>query len=142
MTIIVDYVSRLQRESIRTGRKVLFEDKEFPPNSTSIGPLEKLKSVEVEWIRVPDLPHLNLTSKQTPHVYFSDGKKSRLKQGTLGNCWFCAVATTLSDYYESNKEIQNVKHSRFTSEEYYGIFHFRFFHLGEWNDVVIGKSNF
>ena len=148
----------MQRESIRTGRKVLFEDKEFPPNSTSIGPLEnlnrllentnryrrsaRLKPVEVEWIRVPDLPHLNLTSKQTPHVYFSDGKKSRLKQGKLGNCWFCAVATTLSDYYESNKDIQNVKHSRFTSEEYYGIFHFRFYHLGEWNDVVIGKSIF
>jgi len=148
-----DEISRLQIESIRTGRKVLFEDKEFPPNSTSIGPLEnlnrllestnryrrsaRLKPVEVEWIRVPDLPHLNLTSKQTPHVYFSDGKKSRLKQGKIGNCWFCAVATTLSDYYQSNKDIHNVKHSRFTSEEYFGIFHFRFYHLGEWNDVVI-----
>ena len=79
------------------------------------------KPVEVEWIRVPDLPHLNLTSKQTPHVYFSDGKKSRLKQGKIGNCWFCAVATTLSDYCQSNKDIHNVKHSRFTSEEYFGM---------------------
>ena len=100
----------------------------------------------VEWIRIPDLPHLNgsLTSKQTPYVFYFDGKNSRkrLKQGKIGNCWFCAVATTLSDYYQSNKDIQNVKHSRFTSEEYFGIFHFRFYHLGEWNDVVIGKSNF
>merc|ERR1712026_556808 len=37
-----DEISRLQRESRRTGRKVLFEDKEFPPNSTSIGPLDNL----------------------------------------------------------------------------------------------------
>jgi len=104
---------------------------------------KNLKPVKIEWIRVPDLPHLNLTSKQTPHVYFSDAKNSayRFKQGRLGNCWFCAVGSTLSDYYEliskPNRDIQNIKSSRFTTEDYFGIFHFRFYHLGVWNDVVI-----
>jgi len=149
-----EVISRLNKERRRTGKKVLFNDPEFPPERSSLGNLNSLtnllnsetlhrgKQVNVEWYRIPDLPHLNgsLTSKQTPYVFYSDGENSRkrLKQGEIGNCWYCAVATTLSCHYESfSNPKEDINHSRFKSDEYFGIFQFLFFHFGKWYSVII-----
>ena len=109
----------MRQESKGKVKNILFKDHEFPPNSKSLGNLPNREGVE--WIRIPDLPHLNgsLTSKQTPYVFYFDGKNSRkrLKQGKIGNCWFCAVAANLSDYYEKwSRPIEVHGKSRFESK--------------------------
>ena len=59
-------------------------------------------------------------------------------QGRLGNCWFCATAAALSSNVKLYaQKIQKLQSQTFDKSDYFGIFHCRFYHLGDWIDVVI-----
>lgn len=62
-------------------------------------------------------------------------------QGRLGNCWLvaaCAALTTVKELWKTvvpDYKLQEWDPTR--PEQYAGIFHFRFWRMGKWIDVVI-----
>ena len=102
--------SSIKEQNENNGTKTLFEDDKFRPNQNSLGRRITNENTNIKWIRIPKLPHLELAN-QTPYVYYSEGEKSRkhCKQGRLGNCWFCAVATALSSNVKLYAKIQNIE---------------------------------
>uniref|UniRef100_A0A8B9HQ00 Calpain 5 n=1 Tax=Astyanax mexicanus TaxID=7994 RepID=A0A8B9HQ00_ASTMX len=73
---------------------------------------------------------------------FVDGISTRdLHQGSLGNCWMVAATSCLATENSLWKKVipnhmeqeWNPKHP----DLYAGIFHFRFWRMGQWTDVVV-----
>jgi hypothetical protein len=58
------------------------------------------------------------------------------KQGGLGDCWLVSAITTLTLHQKFLHRVICADNS-FDDEVYAGIFHFQFWHFGEWVDVVI-----
>ena len=59
-------------------------------------------------------------------------------QGHLGNCWFVAACSVLSGGKEMwTKVIPDAEEQEFSSENYGGIFRFRFWRFGEWIEVCV-----
>ncbi|XP_056101637.1 calpain-1 catalytic subunit-like [Rhinichthys klamathensis goyatoka] len=124
-----DY-KKLLHQSLR--RKKLYIDELFPPNSRSIGTLDKETDVDyknIKWKRPSEL-----VSKP---CFTVDGiSRFDYKQGSkLGNCWFLASIGTLT----STKDIINqvIPADQSFRINYAGIFHFRFWRFGKWIDVVV-----
>ena len=83
----------------------------------------------IEWKR----PH-NICSNPQFEVGGFDPKD--LFQGKVGNCWFIAAAVdvaTIPKYLD----VIVPKDQSFEYGSYNGAFHFRFWKLGEWIDVVV-----
>uniref|UniRef100_A0A673KH36 Calpain-1 catalytic subunit-like n=1 Tax=Sinocyclocheilus rhinocerous TaxID=307959 RepID=A0A673KH36_9TELE len=120
-----DYQKLLQK-SLR--RNELYTDELFPPNSSSIGTLNKEELVS------PGKPFFTVDGMS--RFDYEQGSK-------LGNCWFLASigALTLKDKETSfmTKDIINqvIPAGQTFSNNYSGIFHFRFWRFGKWIDVVI-----
>ena len=76
--------------------------------------------------------------EQPPIIALKGNTEKSCQQGRLGNCWFCATAAALSSNVKLYaKNIQKLQPQTFEESDYFGIFHFRFYHLGDWIDVVI-----
>lgn len=60
-----------------------------------------------------------------------------ITQGMLGDCWLLAAVASLCRY--KNLFCQVVPHEDpgFDSEEYCGLFRFRFWQYGRWEEVVV-----
>uniref|UniRef100_A0A673JHE1 Calpain-1 catalytic subunit-like n=1 Tax=Sinocyclocheilus rhinocerous TaxID=307959 RepID=A0A673JHE1_9TELE len=115
-----DYQKLLQK-SLR--RKELYKDELFPPNSSSIG---------------------TLMSPGKPFFTIDGMSRFDYEQGCkLGNCWFLAsIGALISKDEETSfmtKHIINqvLPTGQTFSNNYAGIFHFRFWRFGKWIDVVI-----
>lgn len=54
----------------------------------------------------------------------------------LGDCWFVSAVATLTLHRKFLHRVVCEDNS-FEKDQYMGIFHFRFWHFGEWVDVVI-----
>ncbi|XP_016099424.1 calpain-1 catalytic subunit-like [Sinocyclocheilus grahami] len=134
-----DYQNLLQK-SLR--RNELYTDELFPPNSSSIGTLNKeadLDYTNVIWKRPAEL-----VSPGKPFFTVDGMSRFDYEQGSkLGNCWFLASigALTSKDKETSfmTKYIINqvIPAGQTFSNNYAGIFHFRFWRFGKWIDVVI-----
>ncbi|XP_007424983.1 calpain-5-like [Python bivittatus] len=114
-------------------QKKLFEDPEFPASDASLFYLNP-PPANVEWKRPKELC-------EDPHLIVHGISSHDLHQGRLGNCWFVAACSCLA--LQKNlwqKVIPNIKEQEWDQkrpDKYAGIFHFRFWCLGEWIDVVI-----
>ncbi|XP_053129228.1 calpain-6 isoform X2 [Hemicordylus capensis] len=122
---------QLKQQCIAKGE--LFEDPEFPASDASLfysGPPPR----KVEWKRPKELC-------EDPRLFVNGISSHDLHQGKLGNCWFVAACSCLA--LRENlwqKVIPNFKEQEWNQkkpERYGGIFHFHFWCLGEWIDVVI-----
>ncbi|XP_074844682.1 calpain-14-like [Carettochelys insculpta] len=110
--------------------KCLFKDKNFPADISSIGKgllLQKLPS-KLQWKRPHEL-------HKTPLFYTANTRQLDLCQGLIDNCWFLAALQALTYHQDILAVI--VPQNQSFDRKYAGIFHFRFWHFGEWVDVVV-----
>ncbi|XP_068921299.1 calpain-6 [Petaurus breviceps papuanus] len=122
---------QLKQACLREHR--LFEDPEFLAGNESLFFSRRLPG-RVEWKRPKDIC-------ENPHLFVGGISSHDLHQGKLGNCWFVAACSCLA-LQEGlwKKVIPKAKEQDWDSrrpEKYAGIFHFRFWHFGDWTDVVI-----
>ncbi|XP_054863413.1 calpain-5-like isoform X2 [Amphiprion ocellaris] len=122
---------KLRRACLRRG--ALFKDPLFPATNQSLFYKRE--------------PPLGLTWKRPREIckdprLFVDGISTRdLHQGSLGNCWMVAAISCLASEPSLWKKVipdhvdQEWNPKRL--DLYAGIFHFRFWRLGRWMDVVV-----
>ncbi|XP_041428675.1 calpain-5 isoform X2 [Xenopus laevis] len=121
----------LKKECIRNGK--LFEDPEFPASDESLF-FSKAPEFRIEWKRPNELC-------EDPCLFVDGISSHDLHQGRLGNCWFVAACSCLAlRKVLWTKVIPNWKKQEWDPKRphrYAGIFHFQFWCLGDWIDVVI-----
>lgn len=105
----------------------LFEDPEFPASDESLY-YNQLPPYGVKWMRPKE------AMEDAKFVVDGYGRCD-MDQGYIGNCWFIAGCVGIL----SNKKLfaKVVPKDQSFSDNYAGIFHFRFWLYGEWVDVVI-----
>ncbi|NXO22530.1 CAN14 protein, partial [Cisticola juncidis] len=110
--------------------KCLFTDDTFPAHISSIGTGALLKKLpqNLQWKR----PH---ALHKSPIFYASNRKQLDLCQGLVENCWFLAALEALTFHQDILAAV--VPQNQSFERKYAGIFHFRFWHFGEWIDVVV-----
>ncbi|XP_063287355.1 calpain-2 catalytic subunit-like [Pelobates fuscus] len=124
-----DY-DKLLQECLQQGR--LFEDPMFPAEPKSMGYNQlgpwSSETRDIQWKRPQEIC-------QSPQFVCEDMKWTDVCQGQLGNCWFLAAAASLTLYPALMEQVVPSQQSFTTG--YAGIFHFKFWQYGEWQDVVI-----
>ncbi|XP_038588845.1 calpain-5-like [Micropterus salmoides] len=122
---------KLRRDCLRRG--ALFKDPLFPTTAQSLF-YKRETPPGLTWKRPSEIC-------KDPRL-FVDGISTRdLHQGSLGNCWMVAAISCLASQPSLWKKVipdhvdqeWNPKHP----DLYAGIFHFRFWRLGCWMDVVV-----
>uniref|UniRef100_A0A2C9KC99 Calpain-B n=1 Tax=Biomphalaria glabrata TaxID=6526 RepID=A0A2C9KC99_BIOGL len=115
----------IRAQCLREG--ILFEDPEFPCVDSSIF-FSRSPPRPFEWKR----PHEICDNPQ----WISQGaSRFDVRQGELGDCWLLAAVASLTC---NPKLFENVVDSRQTfTENYCGLFKFKFWHQGEWQEVVV-----
>ncbi|NXL10310.1 CAN14 protein, partial [Mesembrinibis cayennensis] len=110
--------------------KCLFTDDSFPAHISSIGTGALLKKLphNLQWKR----PH---ALHRRPVFYAANRKQLDLCQGLVENCWFLAALEALTFHQDILAAV--VPQNQSFERKYAGIFHFRFWHFGEWVDVVV-----
>ncbi|XP_077637873.1 calpain-14 [Lonchura striata] len=110
--------------------KRLFIDDTFPAHISSIGTGALLKKLprNIQWKR----PH---ALHKSPVFYAANRKQLDLCQGLVENCWFLAALGALTFHQDILAAV--VPQNQSFERKYAGIFHFRFWHFGEWIDVVV-----
>ncbi|XP_058831659.1 calpain-B-like isoform X2 [Topomyia yanbarensis] len=107
--------------------RTLFEDPEFPSNSSSLSFSGEYRS-NIKWLRPSEI------SKDA--VFFENSySRFDINQGELGDCWLLAAAANLTQ--DPVLFTRVVPEDNSFRENYAGIFHFRFWRFGQWYDVVI-----
>jgi calpain len=116
--------SDLRAAALDSGQ--LFQDPEFPPDGDSI--FFSKSAYGLEWMRPHELV-------DDPRLMVGGGDRFDINQGELGDCWLLAAMANLT----MNKKVRSrvIPLDQSFSEEYAGIFHFKFWQYGEWVDVVI-----
>ncbi|XP_062824839.1 calpain-14 [Anolis carolinensis] len=103
----------------------LFEDELFPADLSSIGRniLSKLPA-KIQWKR--------------PHVSDAINRMELFKKFYFlsYDCWFLAAVEALTFHQDILFKVVPQNQS-FEKKKYAGIFHFKFWHFGEWVDVVV-----
>uniref|UniRef100_A0A8C2GAL6 Si:dkey-19b23.13 n=1 Tax=Cyprinus carpio TaxID=7962 RepID=A0A8C2GAL6_CYPCA len=121
----------LKRSCLRRG--ALFQDPFFPPSAESLF-YKRTPPPGLTWKRPRELC-------KDPRL-FVDGISTRdLHQGSLGNCWMVAATSCLAAESSLWKKVipdhaEQEWHPK-RPDLYAGIFHFRFWRLGQWTDVVV-----
>ncbi|NXC66605.1 CAN14 protein, partial [Anhinga anhinga] len=110
--------------------KCLFTDDSFPAHISSIGTGALLKKLpqNLQWKR----PH---ALHRSPVFYAANRKQLDLCQGLVENCWFLAALEALTFHQDILAAV--IPQNQSFGRKYAGIFHFRFWHFGEWVDVVV-----
>ncbi|NXL73947.1 CAN14 protein, partial [Leptocoma aspasia] len=108
----------------------LFTDDTFPAHISSIGTGALLKKLprNLQWKR----PH---ALHKSPVFYAANRKQLDLCQGLVENCWFLAALEALTFHQDILAAV--VPQNQSFERKYAGIFHFQFWHFGEWIDVVV-----
>uniref|UniRef100_A0A0N5CM46 Calpain catalytic domain-containing protein n=1 Tax=Thelazia callipaeda TaxID=103827 RepID=A0A0N5CM46_THECL len=105
----------------------LFEDPEFPANDSSLFYSRKPPKY-VKWLRPGEIVH-------EPTLIAEGQSRFDVIQGELGDCWLMAGAASLTLRDELFYRV--IPPDQSFTENYAGIFHFQFWHYGNWIDVVI-----
>ncbi|XP_061194258.1 calpain-5-like [Saccostrea echinata] len=123
--------SKLKSQCVSSG--TLFQDPEFPPDSSSLFYTKSAPS-NIVWKRPGEITG-------DPKFFVDGASTDDFHQGSLGNCWFVAAAACIAEKPKLLKQIvPDIEKQEWLPEnknKYAGIFHFRFWVLGEWTDVVV-----
>ncbi|XP_075122965.1 calpain-13-like [Leptodactylus fuscus] len=111
-------------------KRVLFTDESFPANMNSIGSRLKneLNAHNIEWKRPTEIC-------AAPHFIVDGVSLFDILQSKLGDCWVLSAIGSITLKPGLLEKI--MPPGQGYCRAYAGIFHFRFWHLGEWVDVVI-----
>lgn len=111
---------------------VPWSDPTFPATDTSIGHSKSSNFPRnVKWLRPSEIC-------DNPRLFVDGISHHDATQGHLGNCWFVAACSVLSGGKEMwTKVIPDAEEQEFSSENYGGIFRFRFWRFGEWIEVCV-----
>lgn len=105
----------------------IFIDEKFPADKRSLGTVENADSIV--WKRPKEL-------YENPQFIVDGVSRLDLAQGVIGNCWFISAAACLAHQEPSLFE-HCVPLNQSFSQEYAGIFLFRFWEFGSWTDFYI-----
>ncbi|MBN3319065.1 CAN1 protein, partial [Atractosteus spatula] len=121
-----EYAS-LRAQCLRSGS--LFDDPEFPAQQDSLGlPSDPDPAKAVVWRRPKEI------SKE-PKFIEGTASTTDICQGQLGDCWLLAALSCLTLHQPLFNNV--VPGDQSLSEEYAGIFHFKFWQYGQWVEVVV-----
>ncbi|XP_075234910.1 calpain-1 catalytic subunit-like [Lycorma delicatula] len=110
-------------------RGALFEDVEFPPSPRALFRHKKPPFQPIVWMR----PH---EMCQRPRFMTESGMVN-VEPGELGDSWFLAAVSSLSLTPRFLERVVPSDQSFDTTTSYCGLFRFRFWHFGEWKEVLI-----
>lgn len=119
-----DY-EKLRRQCLAQNK--LFVDPYFPANDSSLFYSTELP-FKPEWKRPKDLV-------KEPQLFTGGASRFDVKQGMLGDCWLVAAIASLTQDQILLRSV--IPHEQDFGKGYTGIFHFRFWHFGEWVDIVV-----
>ncbi|VDK28360.1 unnamed protein product [Gongylonema pulchrum] len=105
----------------------LFEDPQFPACDESLF-FSKRPPKRIEWKRPGEII-------EEPQLIYEGQSRFDVVQGELGDCWLLAAAANLTLRDELFYRV--VPPDQSFTENYAGIFHFQFWHYGQWVDVVV-----
>ncbi|CAG9837676.1 unnamed protein product [Diabrotica balteata] len=106
----------------------LFEDSQFQIEKIELGQQWDNDKNRIKWLRPQEIV-------SDPVFLEANEDRFDVRQGTLGDCWFLAALANITD---NNKIMQRIiPDNQSFSQEYAGVFHFRFWQYGRWIDVVI-----
>ncbi|XP_048047709.1 calpain-1 catalytic subunit [Megalobrama amblycephala] len=119
----------LQDYCLKTRQR--FVDEFFPPDPRSIGEglLKPEVMARVEWMRPTKL------YPDAAEFIIESVSRFDYSQGNIGNCWFLASVGALT--FQSKLLHKVIPDGQSFSNNYTGLFHFRFWRFGKWYDVVI-----
>lgn len=106
---------------------ILFEDPEFPAEDSSIF-YSRSPPKPFEWKRPHELC-------EDPRLFVEGASRFDVRQGELGDCWLLAAVANLT--LNHALFVRVVPDDQTFTEEYAGVFHFRFWQYGRWVDVVV-----
>ncbi|XP_053677997.1 calpain-A-like [Anopheles nili] len=110
----------------------LYEDPDFPANNFSIYrsmPPSDDQQV-IEWKRPREIV-------EEPKFVTEGFSRFDVRQGSLGNCWFIASCASLTSHQRLFDRVVPADNGQFEDDTYAGLFRFRFWMYGRWEDVVI-----
>jgi len=104
----------------------LFEDRAFPARTKSVF-YEEALPFEVEWLRPSEIV-------DDPQFIVDGANRLDIVQGQLGDCWLLAATAGLAEH---PKLFNRVAPAESFSDDYCGLFRFRFWRFGKWIEVCI-----
>ncbi|CAE1272195.1 CAPNN [Acanthosepion pharaonis] len=108
---------------------ILFEDPEFPADNSSLFFDENAPTRgNIEWKRPKEIC-------DDPKFLIEGASRFDVKQGELGDCWLLAAVASLT--IDQKLLFRVVPQDQNFEESYTGCFRFRFWHQGEWIEVVV-----
>ncbi|KAM4690221.1 calpain-3 [Rhinophrynus dorsalis] len=108
-------------------RNFLFEDREFPANESSLFYSQNFP-IKFEWKRPREIC-------ENPQFILGGANRTDICQGDLGDCWFLAAIACLTLHEKLLYRV--IPPDQNFTDNYAGIFHFKFWRYGEWVDVII-----
>ncbi|KAK3853387.1 hypothetical protein Pcinc_040074 [Petrolisthes cinctipes] len=105
----------------------LYQDPEFPPNDYSIN-FKGVTRRTYEWKRPHELV-------KDPGFFIDGATRFDIQQGELGDCWLLAAVANLTQHPKLFHVV--VPRDQGFKQLYAGIFHFRFWQYGRWQEVVV-----
>lgn len=105
----------------------LFEDPEFEASDSSLY-FTQSPPDGIQWLRPKE-------ACEDPKFVVDGFGRCDMDQGYIGNCWFIAGAVGIMQNEKLFAKV--VPHDQGFSDNYNGMFHFRFWLYGEWIDVVV-----
>lgn len=104
----------------------LFQDNRFPPSPSSL--FYSSPTPSIGWKRPGEVC-------DEPKMFVDGADRFDINQGELGDCWLLAAMSSLAMNHTLLHQVMPVGQT-FT-DDYVGMFKFRFWQYGEWVDVVV-----
>ncbi|XP_046577597.1 LOW QUALITY PROTEIN: calpain-9-like [Haliotis rubra] len=123
---------RLRQQCLRNRK--LYEDSNFLAAVSSLY-YSRQPPYRFDWKRPGDIARIY---NARPGFFVNDISRFDVKQGTLGDCWVLAAIACLSSPEHRERFFRVVPDDQSFHDSWYaGLFHFFFWHFGEWKEVVV-----
>jgi len=105
----------------------LFEDPDFQADDSNVF-YSKRPPRPFVWKRPKDIV-------SNPKLFVGGASRFDVQQGALGDCWLLAAVASLCQHRNLLDNV--IPQDQSFDEDYAGVFHFKLWRFGEWQDVII-----